>query len=104
MIRSFLEKLRNPDVDFLLHLKMLAMIIPLGLGFLITIIILVLMVTGAKFIAIPWLSKAFLYFIVTIMLLPYITLKILQVYVYFKLKNRGVQLQNFFGTAIGKKK
>lgn len=87
MGKSFFEKLRNPDAVFSSHLHMLAMIVLLGFSFLAMIISLVsyaiAKLTGANFL-ISLISKPIT--ILIIILLPYVTLKILQVYVYFKLK------------------
>jgi cytochrome b subunit of formate dehydrogenase len=76
---------------------MLAMIVPLGLGFFIIIILVttfvIVKITGVEFVEISFLpkfEKILIYFTVAIILLPYAILKILHVYVYFKLKKKGI--------------
>ncbi len=67
MNRSFIDKLRNPDNDFLGYLRMLSLIVPLGIGFLIILtLFLSLLITklaGAESVvtqALYWLLKPFL--------------------------------------------
>ena len=93
MNRAFLEKLRNPDTDFSMHLKMLSMIIPLGMGFLFTIILVALVVivkiTSVELVGTPSpYPKVLIYSPGAIIFITYVTLQILRAYVYFKLKKK----------------
>jgi len=92
MGKSFVEKLREPDEDFLLHLRMLAQVIPIGLGFLLMIVLLITMLLTnflGRDILVPhgqfrWTGLiAFL-----IIFMPYLILKIMQGYVALKLKKK----------------
>jgi hypothetical protein len=90
MGKSFIERLRDPDEDFLSHLRMLARIIPLGLGFFIVIVLLIIMVitknsgTGTLVTQDHLRLSGLLSFL--IIFIPYAILKILQGYVWNKLK------------------
>ena len=94
---SFLDRLRNPDADFSWYLRMLAMIVPLSLSFLIMIflvsVVVIKKITGFEFVGTSFLNKfenVFIYSIMAIILVPYVTLKILHAYVILKLKKKGI--------------
>ncbi len=88
------DKLRNPDDDFLLQVRMLAKIIPLGLGFLITIGFLIIVTllkatTDPSLIkALQALSRILFRAIIPVILVTYVLLKLIQVYVAIKLKKK----------------
>lgn len=85
--QSFLERLSNPDPDFQLYLRALAMLVPLGFNFLFVIVCLIAYtitkLTGVGLLA-PIVFQPIT--LLVILLLPYVTVKMLQVYVYFRIK------------------
>lgn len=88
MDKSFLERLRVPDEDFLLHLRMLTWAIPFGITFLIMIVLLIMMaitkIAGTE-IPIPRLYKLL---ILLAVMLPSAILRVMRGYVSFKLKKK----------------
>jgi hypothetical protein len=76
---------------------MLAAIIPLGLGFLIVIVLLISFIISKSAGNESFMTQALLrfskylpYLIITIILMPYVILKIMQVYVSIKLKKKAL--------------
>jgi hypothetical protein len=98
MNRSFVDKLKNPDEDFIWYLRMLSHIVPLGIGFLIILVLLLSLLfiklagTDAPATrAIYWLTSPLSYLILSAILIPYVVLKVLQLYVSAKIKKRSSQ-------------
>jgi len=92
---KFLNKLKNPDEDFLSNLRMMSTLAPYWMGLIFIFIILIIIFTNVLFgtgssitKAINWLSKPILYLILPLILIPYIALKIIQFYVSSKLKRK----------------
>jgi hypothetical protein len=96
--RSFINKLRDPDEGFVLHLSMLASTVPLSFGIFFLIVGLVVMFVGKRaetgselvhYLDIS--SRLLLYLAVILVLGSSIVLHLLKIYMRSKFrKNKGV--------------
>ncbi len=95
MKQTIADKLRNPDDYFLAQIRLLAKIIPLGFGFLVTLsflamVILLKTTTDPSVIqTLRVLSQILSGAIIPVILGTYVLLKLVQVYVLIKLKKNA---------------
>jgi hypothetical protein len=94
-MKDFLDRIRNPDSDFLHRLMMLSWIIPAGFGILISLIfilsILATFLIGEQSLIAIGLRNIFIWFVklfLPLILLIVVTLICLRVYVYLKIRKK----------------
>jgi len=99
MIRSFINKLRDPDENLLFQLTKLASIVPLAFGFLFFIFGLIVLLIGKQtVVGSAWVkflnlaSRPLLYLALILILGSAIVFQLLKLYVRVKIKkNEGVR-------------
>lgn len=95
MGRSFINKLREPDEGFVLHLRMLASIVPIGFGVFLLVVMAIAMLIGKHAEAdsftsqcLVWFSHSSIYLAFVLILGSSVGLRVLYYYAKAKL-NKG---------------